>query len=273
MSHSKIPPVIILCCLLGRAVFAADSVAVVDESDSIYGRGVHAFFDRDYDEAIKVLSKAEEIKFNDPRPYYFLGLAYLRQKKTEQANRYFKQAAQLEFNGRTLRDYAVSESLRRIQGDERQRIEKIRTDERMNAQIREQVLHEKRYGKENVVGENLPALQQTENNFVNNPFGVKPMDPLNTSEESIVITRTDTNPFGGVVAGIGLAPERAPVQTVQKTNEPTAVRTDRTFVNTNIPTLQQETARQSVTGTSMSDTARQLGKALGSIFSRKTNAE
>ena len=275
MSNFKLPPVLVFCILLGGAVFVADFVVAVDEVDSIYGQGVHAFFDRDYEEAVHILSKAERIKHNDPRPYYFLGLAYLRQRKTEQADQCFKKAAQLEFSERTLRDYAVSESLRRIQGAERQRIEKIRIDERMNAQAREQVLQEMRYGKENAAaGEQLPALQQMENSFGNNPFGVKPMDPLNTSGESVVLTRTESNPFGGIMSGTGSIPEQVSAPTVQRTGEPAVVRTERTFVNPNIPAAQQDTARQTAAaGASMSDTARQLGKTLGSMFSKKASAE
>ena len=257
-------------------MFATDFTAVVDESDSIYGRGVHAFFDRNYDEAVEILSKAEEAKYNDPRAYYFLGLAYLRQKKTEQADRYFKKAAQLEFSERTLRNYAVSESLRRIQGEERQRVEKIRIEERTNAQIREQVSQEMRYGKENVTGENPVVLQQTESGLDNNPFGVKPMNPLNTSVENVVITRTETNSFGGVMAGISAEPVQVSAPTVRRAKEPAVVRSERTFVNTNVPTAQQDTrpaGNQTAIGVGMSGTARQLGKTLGTMFSRKANAE
>ena len=277
MSHFRILPIIVLCFLQGGVTLAADSAVVVDESDSLYGQGVHAFFDSNYEAAVKILSKAEEMKINDPRPYYFLGLAYLRQKKTERANQYFKKAAQQEFSDRTLRDYAVSESLRRIQGEERQRIEKIRLEERTNAQIREQTLQEMRYGKETVPRENLATLQQTENDLGNNAFGVKPMNPLNKSEETAVITRTGTNPFGGVVASISSEPEQISAPTVPRTREPTVVRQERTFVNPNVSAIQQESARpagnQTAAGSSMSGAARQLGKALGSIFSKKVNGE
>jgi tetratricopeptide (TPR) repeat protein len=169
MCRFKHLSVFALCVLLGGTVFAgdstiyADSTIVADESVSLYGNGVHAFFDRHYGEAVKILSKAEEIKSEDPRAYYFLGLAYLRQKKTERAERYFKKAAQLEFNGRALRDYAVSESLRRIQGAERMRIEKIRNEERINARIKAQRQLELRYGKENAAAQDdlLQSLKKT----------------------------------------------------------------------------------------------------------------
>ena len=290
MSNSKLLSVIVFCSLVGRTVFAMDSLVVTDESDYIYGKGVHAFFDRDYEESIAILSKAEEIKNNDPRSYYFLGLAYLRQKKAEQADQYFKKAAQLEYNGRGLRDYAVSESLRRIQGEERLRIEKIRTEERANAQIREQRFRELRYGRENAADrENLQqlltqnkkddviAIQQTVEDSDNNAFGIQPIDPINTREENIIARRTDVNPFGGIDVGSNVESKEVSASATPRNKEPAAVpRTERTFVNTDVLAVQQEvrpTEHQVAPSTSMSSVARQLGKTLGTMFSRKANTE
>jgi len=288
MSHSKLLAVCVVFSLLAGAPFVADSFADTEESESIYGNGVHAFFDRDYEEAVNILSKVEELKTEDPRPYYFLGLAYLRQKKTEQADKYFKKAAQLEFGGRALRDYAVSESLRRIQGEERLRLEKIRAEERINARLREQRLQEARYGQKNATAReellqstaqnqngDAPTLQPTEDGFGNNAFGVKPIDPTNTSEENVIARKTGANPFGGVT--ISDEPEVVAVPT-ERTSEPVVTRTERTFVNTGVPPAQQETTVTLPTGPSpvqqgMGDAARQFGKALGGLFSKKANAE
>ena len=311
MSSSKIVSVIVFGLIFTGAVCAADSLALIDESDQIYGKGVHAFFDRDYEEAVTILSKTEEIKNNDPRSYYFLGLAYLRQKKTEQADQYFKKAAQLEYSGRSLRDYAVPESLRRIQGEERLRIEKIRAEERTNARIREQRLQELRYGKENADArealrqlssqnqkENPAALQQTEDELGENAFDVKPIDPIGTTED-IVVKRTESRPFGGLekIASVepentepentepeSVKPEVVPTPVaVQRTNNPAFARTERTFVNPDIPAVQPKevirpTENQTGSNTNFvrsvqSEAARQLGKTLGTMFSKKANAE
>jgi tetratricopeptide (TPR) repeat protein len=179
MSSLKRLSVLAVCFLFGGTVFAGDSPIAVDESVSIYGNGVHAFFDRNYEEAISILLKAEEIKSEDPRSYYFLGLAYLRQKKSERADRCFKKAAQLEFSGRAIRDYAVSESLRRIQGEERLRIEKIRTEERTNARIREQRLLELRFSKESAAARE-DLLQTLKKAFGETAFDITSKDPDST---------------------------------------------------------------------------------------------
>jgi len=304
MSHFKLLPVIVFCLLcvyvLCRGVlFAADSSIVIDESDSIYGRGVHAFFDRHYEEAITILSKAEELKSDDPRPYYFLGLACLRQKKTEQADQYFKKAAQQEYSGRTLRDYAVSESLRRIQGEERVRIEKIRTEERTNAQIREQRNQAARYGSNNAAAregfrqstlphqkEDIAALQQAADDFGENAFGVKPMNPLTTTTENIVARTSDSNPFGTVVVNVSEEPDISvptpsatitPQTPTPRSSEPTATGSRRTLVNTNIPAAKQESPAHQASGSGNTSqveaTAKEIGRALGTLFSKRTNTE
>ena len=301
MSNFKLLSFLVFCSFLGGTVFAADFFVDAEESDTIYGNGVHAFFDSDYEEAVNILSKAEEIKNNDPRSYYFLGLAYLRQKKTEQADQYFKKAAQMEYSGRSLRDYAISESLRRIQGEERLRIEKIRTEERTNARIREQRTQEIRYGQENAAArdalrqamvqnqkDNSTISQQTGDDFDDNAFNVKPIDPINTQSDAIVVRRTDANPFGGVEI-TNTEPEVAP--TVPRTRETVVVQPGRRFVNPDIPTAQQNTMTEyrpahangiAVGATTLgmiapgpirrmvqAETARQFGGALGTMFSKK----
>jgi len=228
MGNFKLLSAIVFCFLLGGTITATDFRFVTDESDALYGKGVHAFFDRDYEGAVTILSKVEEIKSVDPRPYYFLGLAQLRQKKTELAKQSFKKAAQLEFGRRSLRDYAVSESLRRIQGNERMWIEKIRAEERENAQARERQLREMRYSRENAAARenlrqkaNTEPLQNLAEDLRESAFGVKPIDPLNTVPENIVPRKLDTNPFGEVTAPAAPEPE-----ILIKTNESSDQETD-----------------------------------------------
>jgi hypothetical protein len=291
MHYFKLLRVIVFCFFCGGALFAADSSVVTDESDSIYGKGVHAFFDRHYEETVTILSKAEELKSSDPRPYYFLGLAYLRQKQTGQADRYFKKAAQLEYGGRAARDYVVSESLRRIQGEERLRIEKIRTEERSNARLREQRIQEARYGSENAAAreelrqsvlpnqkENLAALRQTAEDFDENAFGLQPVDPIATTEESIIARKTDNNPFGEVTLNVSEEPKvlvPAPSLGTPQNREP-AAGTGRTFVNTNVSTAERTTsANQPASGSGITQnvqsTAKGIGRALGTLFSKQRN--
>jgi tetratricopeptide (TPR) repeat protein len=297
MGSFKPLSVIVFCFLLGGAVVTADSPFVTDESDSLYGKGVHAFFDRDYQEAVTILSKAEEIKTNDPRPYYFLGLAHLRQKNTEVADQYFKKAAQLEFNGHSLRDYAVSESLRRIQGTERIRIEEIRNEERTNALAKERRLREMRYSREKAVDRenlrqttpsnrhenrqpaDLAALQKAAGDLGENAFGIKPIDPIHTTAENIVTRKAETNPFGEVTIHTTAEPEIPVVTTVPSNQATAAPLPKRTFVNPDIageiqePVQSQTAASTNPVRSVQTAAAKELGRALGTLFSGKASPE
>ena len=258
------------CLLLGGTVLATSTFAT-DETDTIYGRGVHAFFDRDYERAIAILSMAEEMGSIDPRPYYFLGLAHLRQNRSAQADQYFVKAAELEYAGRAARDFAVSESLRRIQGAERMRIEQIRTTERANAQQREQRAHEIRYGRENAAARemlrqpspqnrraDLAVLQRMAEAFDENAFGARPIDPTDTAERIIITRRPETNPFGEVVTNVDTLPEIMEIRSAARSRGDAGSQTA-TEANPVLRGLQTEAARG-------------LGRGLGMLFAGRENA-
>ena len=233
MNSSKFFLLTAFCFLFGGTVLIA-STFVTDESDIIYGKGVHAFFDRNYEEAITILTEVEKLDSADPRPYYFLGLAHLRQKNSDRADHYLEKAAKLEYSGRAMRDYAVSESLRRIQGEERQRLEKIRAEERVNAQQREQRLAEIRYGGDNAAArealrqavpsnrkEDLAALQKIAETFGDNAFGARAIDPAHTSEQIVTASRSGNNPFGGITTREDTLPEIVAIRPVaERANVP-----------------------------------------------------
>ena len=274
MNSSKFLPIVVFCVLFGGTMLVA-STFVTDESDAIYGKGVHAFFDRNYEEAVKILSDADKLDTADPRPYYFLGLAYLRQKKTERADHYIEKAAKLEYSGRAPRDYAVSESLRRIQGEERQRIEKIRSEERINAQIREQRLLEIRYGKESATGrehlrqpvtqnrkEDLTALQQVAESFGENAFGARAIDPTGTSDAIAARKRSEDNPFGEIVANIDALPKVVEIKPSAGRENTPAKRRE----NVGTPTA----ASVGVVRNTQAMAAKELGKGLRALFANAT---
>jgi len=299
MTPAKLLLVTAFCSFLGGTAFIANAF-VLDESDFIYGRGVHAFFDRDYEGAVTILLRAKEIGSIDPRPFYFLGLAHLRQGKIEEADQYFEKAAQLEFSGRAARDYGVSEALRRIQGEERLRIEGIRAEERANAQQREQQFLEARFGREGVADremlrqstsqshaqnqrEDLAVLQRIAGNlgggaFGDNAFGVRPINPIDVPEESVVARGVDAvNPFGGVVAPIVEMPT-IPDPTPPVVRTPVATGPVRTFVNPDVVVIETERDSRNQSGITVSPAAlmmqgapaaaREIGRGLGALFSR-----
>ena len=312
MSNSKLLLITVFCSLLAGTTLIANTFTVTDESDRIYGRGVHAFFDRDYEAAVTILLQAEEIKSIDPRPYYFLGLAFLRQDKTEQAVQYFEQAAQLEYSGRAARDFRVAEALRRIQGEERLRIEKIRTEERTNAQIREQQHRESRYSSENAAGrdairqfapqnqrEDVAMLQEMARNLGDNAFNVRPIEPVASPEESDVSRREDAAPLGAVAPIVTETPTnsvptspmaRTPAAPSARTPAAPSARTPaapptappRVFVNPDIPTAERDSGGNQSAADAGSpgmltqgarERARAIGRNLGTLFSHQADDE
>jgi len=273
MNKSKLLPIAAFCFLFGGVVLVVNAY-VPDESDTIYGRGVHAFFDRNYEEAVKILSEIEKLDSADPRPYYFLGLSYHRQKKTERADHYFEKAAKLEYSGRALRDYAVSESLRRIQGEERQQIEKIRVEERVNAQVREQRRREIRYGNESAEAresirrtsspnrsEDLEALQKSADSFGVNVFGARAIDPTQSSEAIIGKKKSEDNPFGEIVANVDVLPKAVEIKPSPRENTSTTRRD-----NTELPTA----ANAGLVRSTQATAAKEFGKSLRALFANAT---
>ena len=295
MNNLQFPSAIVLCLLFANLTFSFDSPFITDESDNILGKGVHAFFDRNYEEAVKIMSKAEELDVEDPRPYYFLGLAFLRQKENEKAEQYLRKAAQLEFNGHALRDYAVSEALRRIQGTERMRIEMIRSEERTNARIREQRVREARYGIENAAArdtlrqslsanqkDDLLDLQDDIDELGDNVFGLRQIDPFGTQESgvregSIAARRTDGNPFGTVtVSTTELPPTDVPeVAAAPSFSRPVANSGRRTFVNVDVAPMGRSAGSggdsMDFIRSAQTEAARQAGRMLGAFFTGKSN--
>jgi len=94
-----------------------------------YGDGVHAYFAGDYHRAYEDLSQAIEAGTNDPRAYYFRGLAALRQGRGDEAEADFTTGADRESEG--LGAWPVGRSLERIQGPDRLRLERHRTRARV----------------------------------------------------------------------------------------------------------------------------------------------
>lgn len=97
--------------------------------DDLYGRGVHAYFSRNYLDAHKHLSDAVNSGSKDPRVYYFLAMAESRLNRPDDAAANLAMAAQLEFGGDE--PVQVSKALERVQGAERLMIEDTRRKARL----------------------------------------------------------------------------------------------------------------------------------------------
>ena len=91
--------------------------------DDLYGRGVHAYFSRNYQDAYKHLTDAATSGSHDPRVYYFRALTDMRLSKPDDAAADLKKATELEYSGDA--PFQVSKALERIQGNERLMIEEL----------------------------------------------------------------------------------------------------------------------------------------------------
>lgn len=125
--------------VLAVVLIAASTTNQVRAQDSLlaelYGQGVHAFFARDYAQAHELLTTAIESGSQDPRAYYFRGLAYGRLGRPDEATADHKKGSELEASG-TTRVYPVGRSLQRIQGKERLALERYRQVARLTIRTR-----------------------------------------------------------------------------------------------------------------------------------------
>lgn len=96
-----------------------------------YGSGVHAYFAGDYDRSFSSLTDAIAAGIEDPRAWYFRGLAALRLGRMDEAEADFTEGAERE--SARSGGWAVSRSLERVQGADRLRLERHRVRARVAA--------------------------------------------------------------------------------------------------------------------------------------------
>lgn len=108
-----------------------------------YGNGVHAFNQGDYQCSYDELTRVIEAGSNDPRAFYFRGLAALKLGRVDEADTDFQQGANLEADG--IGGRAVSRALERIQGCDRLKLEQYRSQARVSAVQRDREAIRQRY--------------------------------------------------------------------------------------------------------------------------------
>ncbi|MDR2641785.1 MAG: hypothetical protein LBC74_03210 [Planctomycetaceae bacterium] len=168
----------------GIAEIPADEFTIANEAEVLYGKGVHAFFDGNYKEAIAIFEKVEYLASEDPRPYFFAALArYRLDTNSEDADKYFKKAAILEWQGKSVREYDVSEALRRIQGKERLHIEHYRTQMKISWQKSNSTRDNIKYGEQKASDNKIVA--DVSKSFVGEaPFGANSPDPFKDGKDN-----------------------------------------------------------------------------------------
>jgi tetratricopeptide (TPR) repeat protein len=112
----------------------------------LYGSGVHAYFAKDYKEAHDLLTTAIGNKTQDPRVYYFRGLAQFQLGRPDEAKADFKTGADLEA---TASDdlFNIDRALERCQGKARLLIQDARQEARAAAVKRRLTEEERRYNR------------------------------------------------------------------------------------------------------------------------------
>lgn len=118
----------------GLLVGNASGQPVADEVASLaraYGAGVHAYFAGDHQRAYDELTQAIEAGTEDPRVWYFRGLAAAKLGRLDEVEADFATAADRE--AIAAADWDVSRSLERVQGHDRLMLERQRIRARVVA--------------------------------------------------------------------------------------------------------------------------------------------
>lgn len=108
-----------------------------------YGSGVHAYFSGDYQTAYDDLSDAVEAGTEDPRVFYFRGLAARKLGRLDESEADFATASRREADG--TGGWPVSRSLERVQGIDRLALERYRMRARVVAAQQDYVAIQRRY--------------------------------------------------------------------------------------------------------------------------------
>jgi len=145
---------------------AGPAAAQVPVSDQLYGTGVHAYFTGDHQRAKELLTSAIQTGGQDPRAWYFRGLACLKLQAPEDAKRDFQQGSKLESADQD-RMYNISKALERVQGADRMVLEQYRAAARLKAHERAQQERKARY----------ESLRREESRVLQQPPGAPPVPP------------------------------------------------------------------------------------------------
>lgn len=111
----------------------------------MFGRGIHAFYVGNQDDAQKMFTSAIEHGLEDPRVFYFRGIIAFEGGNKEQAVEDWKRGADLEANSRV--NFEVGRTLSRFQGNGRITLESIRQTAKLAAFEARMKRAEIRYGE------------------------------------------------------------------------------------------------------------------------------
>jgi hypothetical protein len=125
-----------ICLALLVMLIPASALAQADAMTELYGAAVHKYYNGDYAGAEQMLTTVVDSGSQDPRVYFFRGLAEEIQGRSGDSD--FATGARLEAEGKLVVD--VGFALSRVQGHLRGKIEAARRDARIS--VRQQQLVE-----------------------------------------------------------------------------------------------------------------------------------
>lgn len=170
-------------------------ITALEAQENSYAKGLELFFSGNYQEALDNLNKAASAAPEDPRPCFFAGICLSRMGQENKAYSMYQVASAREYlpGGRQVN---VDNSLRRIQGTERQTIEKARKDVAALWTKKQKERSIKKYG-DNVQKQSNAMIQSSqpisaansksaEAKPASNLPSVSPITPLSREEREVV---------------------------------------------------------------------------------------
>ena len=131
--------------LAGSAVSGSTANAQNPILLDAYGRGVHQFYSGQTRDAYQTLQTAVTGGLQDPRAYYFLGMASSQLGNRYEAESFWQQGAKLEAEGRIVG--SVGRALQRFQGSQRLKLEEIRRKAKLEYLTTAAAKSRQRYGE------------------------------------------------------------------------------------------------------------------------------
>lgn len=171
--------------------------------------GIHAFQQARYFDAITHLDAATGLKPNDPRAYFFRGLAKDRIGQLDQAEADYQIGAQMEV---VYSKQEVGRYLHRIQGSERARLERFRKDARALSEETLAQLREQQAAAEAARIASLQSTNETQQEEAPNPvdhtslasLAADSTDPFAETNEGVLLGRGEISPAEQLVVTDGL---------------------------------------------------------------------
>ena len=192
---------ITFCLLLSMTV----TVNAQNTSEAkLYGQGVHAYNNGDFDTALSIFDAAVEKGTDDPRVFLFRGLVLHHQGKAEESLEDLRHGAELEaVDKRGF--YPVSPALTRVQGKVRLQIESLRREARANLVNIEKARAAARYEEQKAneaaalrkpMPSQAPAVPLDAQQSVKpeNPFAPGNIAGIKSNPSNVTVSKTNPKP-------------------------------------------------------------------------------